>query len=107
MINLDNQNASIRTDDRTLLEQIVWLLDSTITPCHDYWRHNKPKGKPTYQVGDHVHYSKAYDVGLEYFVTEYAFQLHSHIYPGRYKTFSSTRTDGTRNVCWSDNRRRW
>ena len=81
MINLDNQNASIRTDDQTLLEQIVWPLIQHDHVCHDYWRHNKPKGKPTYQLGDHVHYTKAYDVGLEYFVTEYAFQLHSHIYP--------------------------
>ena len=81
LINLDNQNASIRTDDQTLLEQIVCPLIQRDHVCHDYWRHNKPKGKPTYQVGDHVHFSKAYGVGLEYFVTEYAFQLHSHIYP--------------------------
>ena len=81
MINLDNQSADIRTADQTILEQIIWPLIQHDHVCHDYWKHSKVKGKPTYQVGDHVHYNKAYGVGLEYYVTEYVYQLHSHIYP--------------------------
>jgi len=38
-------------------------------------------GKPTYQLGDLVHYNKAYGVGLEYYLKEDVFRQLKEIYP--------------------------
>ena len=82
LINLDNQSASVRTDDQTILERMVWPLIQHDHVCHDHWRHSKIKGKPTYQLGDHVHFNQAYGgVGLEYYITEHVYKIHANIYP--------------------------
>ena len=81
MIDLDNVNANYREADQTLLEEVLWPLIQHDHVCHDYWRHAKVVGKPTYQLGDHVHYSKAYAVGLVEYITEDVFKTLSRIYP--------------------------
>ena len=81
MINLDNQGANIRTADQTILEQYIWPLSQHDHVCHDYWRHSKIEGQPTYKLGDHVHFNQAYGVGLEYYITEHVYKIHSNIYP--------------------------
>ena len=60
MINLDNINANYREADQTVLEQHLWPLIKDDHVCHDHWRNSEIVGKPTYQLGDHVHHSKAY-----------------------------------------------
>ena len=81
MINLDNHSANYREADQTILEQMLWPLIQHDHLCHDYWKHAKIVGKPTYQLGDHVHHSKAYAVGLIDYITEDVFKVLSRIYP--------------------------
>ena len=49
--------------------------------CHDHWRHSKVVGQPTYQLGDHVHHSKAYQVGLVDYVENEVYNFLPEIYP--------------------------
>ena len=49
--------------------------------CHDHWKNSEIIGKPTYQLGDHVHHSKAYGVGLEYYLKEDVYRQLKEIYP--------------------------
>ena len=81
VINLDNQSASVRTDDQTILEQVVWPFIKHDHMCHDHWRHSKVVGQPTYQLGDHVHHSKAYQVGLVEYVENEVYNFLPEIYP--------------------------
>jgi len=81
MINLDNINADYREADQTVLEQHLWPLIKDDHVCHDHWKNSEIVGKPTYQLGDFVHYSKAYGVGLEYYLKEGVYQTLSKIYP--------------------------
>ena len=81
MINLDNINANYREADQTVLEQHLWPLIKDDHVCHDHWRNSEIVGEPTYQLGDHVHYNKAYGVGLKYYLKEHVYKVLSNIYP--------------------------
>jgi len=80
-LDLENVNANIRTADQTILNDVLWPLIKEDHVCHDHWRHSEIVGKPTYQLGDHVHYKSAYSVGLEYYVKEGVYKQLKEIYP--------------------------
>ena len=80
-IDLDNLNANYREADQTLLQDKLWPLIIHDHVCHDHWKNSEIVGEPTYQLGDHVHHSKAYGVGLKYYLKEYVYEVLSQIYP--------------------------
>lgn len=81
VINLDNQSVSVRTDDQTILEQVLWPFIKHDHMSHDHWRHSKVYGQPTYQEGDHVHWQNAYGVGLINYLEREVYTILRDIYP--------------------------
>lgn len=71
-LNLQNNNATKRDDDQTLLQHTLWKIIKKDNICHDHWNNNTPSDEfLTYQVYDHVHYEKAYNVGMIQYLTKY------------------------------------
>ncbi len=81
LIDLENVNANYREADQTLLQDKLWPLIKHDHVCHDHWRHTEIKGTPTYEEGDHVHWNKAYGVGLINYLKHDVYNQLSEIYP--------------------------
>lgn len=79
-LDLMNETSKHREDDQTLLKNILWPLIIEDHLCHDYWYHNTPNTKITYQKGDVVHYDNAYGCGLLNYVMSERMRRHSNLY---------------------------